>query len=210
MFLSSNICLHEVLGVWFEKEIRCRLRGTSELIRYADDGLVHCRSREEAEQLLLRLKDRFAEYGLELHPENTRIVYCKDDDRKEEHQEMSIDFLGFTFRFDRDLRGRAHRYLNIEPSKKAQQRERDRLKEMTGSGKCYKPVTDMIDEINGHLLGWANYFKYGYPRKAFRKVNSFVRQRLTRQLQRRSQRPMRPPRGTSYYKHLKNLGLVYL
>lgn len=111
---------------------------------------------------------------------------------------------------DRDLRGRAHRYLVIEPSKKAQRRERDRLREMTDSGECYKPVTDMIEEINGHLLGWANYFKYGYPRKTFRGVNRYVRQCLTRHLQRRSQRPMRPPRGTSFYKHLENLGLVHL
>ena len=65
----------------------------------------------------------------------------------------------------------------------------------------------MIKEINVHLAGWCNYFNYGYPRNVFRQINSYVRFKLTKHLQRRSQRPMQPAQGVTYYKHLKDLGL---
>ena len=68
----------------------------------------------------------------------------------------------------------------------------------------------MIDDINKQVRGWANYFSVGYPRKAYREVNRYVRARLSRHVRRRSQRPFRPPQGRSYYKHFKAMGLVYL
>jgi RNA-directed DNA polymerase len=108
------------------------------------------------------------------------------------------------------LRGRKHRYLNIEPSRKSLQRERDAILEMTSSEMCYKPVTDMIQRINRQTQGWANYFRYGYPRKSFRRINWYIQCRLINHLNRRSQRPMRPPQGISYYKYLRNLGLIPL
>ena len=72
------------------------------------------------------------------------------------------------------------------------------------------PVTQLIEAVNRQQRGWANYFRFGYPRKAFREVNWFVRTRLIGHLRRRSQRPFRPPKGRSYYRHLKQLGLIYL
>ena len=66
--------------------------------RYSDDGISHCRSLEDAEELLSSLRKRFEDCGLELHPDKTRIIYCKDDDRKGEYPETKIDFLGYTFR----------------------------------------------------------------------------------------------------------------
>src|SRR3954463_1619343 len=65
--------------------------------RYADDALVHCGSEAEAQSVLEGIRGRLAECGLELHPTKTRIVYCKDDDRPEEHEQISFDFLGYTF-----------------------------------------------------------------------------------------------------------------
>jgi RNA-directed DNA polymerase len=95
-------------------------------------------------------------------------------------------------------------------SKKTLQRERDSLRERTDCSVCYKPIPLLIAEMNQHLKGWANYFKLGYPRKGYRRINSYVRERLTIHLRRRSQRPFRPPKGISYYQHLQSLGLVYL
>jgi RNA-directed DNA polymerase len=66
--------------------------------RYADDGLVHCKTEEEAKHILEHLKRRFEECGLMLHPDKTKIVYCKDGNRKENHKENKFDFLGYTFR----------------------------------------------------------------------------------------------------------------
>ena len=72
------------------------------------------------------------------------------------------------------------------------------------------PVKRLIEKINRQLKGWSQYFSFGYPRKAMRTINWYVRSRLIRHLRRRSQRPYRPPKGVSYYQHLKKLGLIYL
>ena len=65
--------------------------------RYADDGLMHCKTLEQAQDLLRLLEVRFNDCGLELHPEKTKIVYCKDDNRRGKHSTTSFDFLGYTF-----------------------------------------------------------------------------------------------------------------
>lgn len=199
--LLANLYLH-----WFDK----LFTGTNgpqqwanaRIVRYADDFVIMARyvGTRIVGFAESTLEGRF---GLQVNREKTRRVEMGTVGE-------SLDFLGFTFRYARDLHGGKHRYLNIEPSKKALQRERDTIREMTGPNMCYKPVTDMIEEINKHVQGWGTYFAYGYPRKAFRSVNRYVRERLTRHLQRRSQRPMRPPQGVSYYKHLMRLGWVPL
>jgi RNA-directed DNA polymerase len=73
----------------------------------------------------------------------------------------SLDFLGYTFRFDRDLYGADRRYLNVTPSHKAVLRERQVLREMTGPEQCFKPLPTVVGELNRQLVGWANYFSYG-------------------------------------------------
>jgi RNA-directed DNA polymerase len=122
----------------------------------------------------------------------------------------SVDFLGYTFRFDRDRYRRKQRYLNMVPSAKAMTRERRRLVEMTGASVCFKPLPQLIGDLNEQLRGWAAYFGEGYPRKAFREINRFARLRLVRHLRRRSQRPWRAPHGVTAYAHFARLGLLYL
>jgi len=75
----------------------------------------------------------------------------------------SLDFLGYTFRYDRDLKGRHQKYLNVFPSRKAVQRERAKLHAMTNSHQCFKPISTLLGELNRHLKSWANYFSFGYP-----------------------------------------------
>ena len=96
------------------------------------------------------------------------------------------------------------------PSKTALKRERAKLKQMTGANMCFKPIRVMIAETNQHLQGWSRYFGQGYPRDAFRQINRFIRERLTRHLKRRSQRPYQPPKGVTWYAQLERFGLVYL
>jgi len=81
---------------------------------------------------------------------------------------------------------------------------------MTDHRQCYKPIPQLIEELNRHLKGWKNYFDFGYPRQAFRDINWYVRGRHTQHLRRRSQRPFRPPEGVSYYEQIQRLGLENL
>ncbi len=121
------------------------------------------------------------------------------------------DFSGMTsFRYDRDLKGRDQRYLNVLPSKKAVQRERAKLHEMTDSHQCFKPISTLIGELNRHLQGWAAYFSFGYPMSVYCAIDRYVQGRLIPHLQRRSQRPYQPPPGVSWSGHLAGLGLIRL
>ena len=81
---------------------------------------------------------------------------------------------------------------------------------LTGPEQCHIPLPELTKTINRHLRGWGKYFSLGYPRKAYRQINSYVRQRLTYHLQRRSQRGYRPPEGVSFYEHLNRMGLISL
>jgi len=140
--------------------------------------------------------------GLKVNRAETRIVDLKKDGER-------VDFLGYSFRFDRDLKGCGHRYLNVYPSKKSLVREREKLRQMTSRRMCFKPIPALIRELNRHLNGWSNFFDLGCPRMAKRHINAYSRIRLTKHLKRRSQRPYHPPEGVSIYRHLFDLGLVY-
>ncbi len=199
--LLSNLYLH-----WFDKLFH-RADGPfywakAKLVRYADDFVVLARF--PGKQLLEWIETKLESWmKLTINREKTHVVDLKQKGE-------SLDFLGFTFRYDRDRHGRETSYLNVFPSKKALQRERDKLKQMTDKRMCFKPIPNLITGLNRHLNGWANYFRFGYSRNAFRQINSFTRQRLTRHLQRRSQRPFRPPAGKSFYQHFQDMDLVYL
>ena len=172
------------------------------LVRYADDfvALAKQMGSETIEFIESRLETKFQ---LEINREKTRVVNLREEG-------ASLNFLGYTFRYDRDLKGRAGKYLNVFPSKKALQREREKLHEMTNSHQCFKPIPVLIGELNRHLKGWANYFSIGYPMSAYCEIERHVQGRLIQHLQRRSQRPYRPPEGESWLRHLGRLGLIRL
>jgi RNA-directed DNA polymerase len=199
--LLSNLYLH-----WFDKLFH-RADGPAywakaKLVRYADDFVVL--ARYQGSRLQDWIESKLEGWlGLEINREKTRVVNLKEEGE-------SLDFLGFTFRNDRDLRGRGWRYLNVCPSAKALKKERRKLHELTDYRQCNKPIPQLIQELNRHLKGWRNYFNFGYPRAAFRDINWYVRDRLTQHLRRRSQRPYRPPEGVSYYEQFQRLGLVSL
>lgn len=198
--LLANTYLH-----WFDKVFH-RPSGPAQwanakLVRYADDFVVM--ARYQSEKLIEFIESKLEGWlGLEINREKTRVVKLNEKD-------TSLDFLGFTFRYDRDLKGRDQRYLNVVPSKKSILREREALRKMTGKEMCFKPIPVLIAEMNRHLKGWSNYYNFGYPRKVFRMMNWYVRERLIRHLQRRSQRPYKTG-GRTYYAELERLGLLYL
>ncbi len=168
------------------------------LVRYADDFVVM--ARYQGKQLIGFVESMLeGRFGLTINREKTRVIDLQQPG-------ASLDFLGFTFRYDRDLHGRPGRYLNKEPSKQAVLRERARLRDMTSSRVCYKPAHVLVAEVDCHLERWARAFRWGYPSKAFRKVDSYARRRLIIHLRRRSQRPYQPPNGVTWYAQLERLG----
>jgi len=199
--LLANIYLH-CLDRRFHGPSGPKHWANARLVRYADDFLIL--ARYQGDRLQGWIEGRIEGWlGLELNRDKTRIVNLRED-------KASVDFLGYTFSFARDRYGRGHKYLRLSPSKKSVSRERDKLREMTGKRYCWKPVPVMVDDLNRHLIGWANYFSLGHPRHAFRQINWFVNCRMTRHLNRRSQRKYRPPGGASVYALLKEKGLVLL
>jgi RNA-directed DNA polymerase len=198
--LLANVYLH-----WFEHLFH-RPDGPgvwakAHLVRYADDFVILARYQGQ------RLRDWVEQtlegrFKLTINREKTRVVNLTEPG-------ASLSFLGFTFRYYHDLKGRGHRYLNLFPADKSVARLREKLRLFLAANPV-TPIPMLIGWLNRMLRGWKQYFSYGYPRMAFRAVNSYVVLSLTRHLQRRSQRPFRPPEGVSYYAQLQRLGLQLL
>jgi RNA-directed DNA polymerase len=199
--LLANIYLH-----WFEKVFSGpdgpATWAKAKIVRYADDFVILARYQTNR---LRNWVERQIEgrFRLTINRKKTRVVRVYQVGE-------SLDFLGFTFRYDRDLFGRKCRYLNVFPSKKALARMRDKLRDSIGFPRAFLPIPLLIAEVNQILRGWKLYYSHGYPRAAFRQINGFVLDRLTHHLQRRSQRPYRPPKGVSFYAQLLRLGLELL
>jgi RNA-directed DNA polymerase len=151
----ANLFLHYVFDTWMK-------RNHPELpfCRYADDGIVHCRTESEALALKGALGSRFRECRLELHPEKTRIIYCKDSNRREEHAAMSFDFLGFTFR-PRLSKSRSGRYfVNFGPavSNKAGRVMRQKARRWHLHLRSDYSLEDLSRIFSPVIKGWINYY----------------------------------------------------
>jgi len=196
--LLANLYLH-----WFDVKFH-RADGpanwaNARLVRYADDFVVM--ARYQGARIEEWIGSHLEEWmGLTINREKTKIVRMRTGE--------SLDFLGYTFRFDRDLHGRNSRYLNVMPSKKSQEKAREAIREKTGPQKCFKPAPELVADLNVFLRGWCGYFKYGYPRKAFRDLGHYARKRMIAHLNRRSQRKYNRPKGMSHYQYLQHLGLL--
>jgi len=107
----ANLFLHYVFDKWIKTNF-----SQNPWARYADDGIVHTKTKVEAENLLEKLEQRFKTCKLELHPDKTRIVYCKDDDRRGNYPEIKFDFLGYTFRPRRSKNRYGKNFINFTPA----------------------------------------------------------------------------------------------
>jgi len=198
--LLANVYLHW-FDVMFHRQSGPRHWANARLVRYADDFVVMAKYQGQRieEWLNRKLEDWL---GLSINREKTKVVNLR--------QAESLDFLGFTFRYDRDLYGSDKTYLNVMPSKKSLKKARDAIWEKTGPKKCCKPTPKVVEDLNVFLRGWSNYFGFGYPRKAFRDMSHYARQRMVTHLNRRSQRKYHRPPGMSHYRYLQELGLKRL
>jgi group II intron reverse transcriptase/maturase len=132
--------------------------------RYADDGVLHCKTYQQAIYMQSVLRERFRLFGLELHEEKTRIVYCKDADRREEHHEISFDFLGYTFRPRLAKNKHGNIFLNFLPamSDKAIKVMKEEVRSWKLQLKVSKNLNDLAGMFNSHIRGWINYYGHFY------------------------------------------------
>lgn len=155
----ANLFLHYAFDAWMDRE-----HPDKPFARYADDGVAHCRSLKAAEKLQESLQARLAECGLEIHPDKTCIIYCKDDDRQEEYPEIKFDFLGYTFRPRRSKSKHGKYFINFTPavSNKAKKAMRQTIHGWRMHLKPDKTLEDLSRMFNPIIRGWVNYYSRFY------------------------------------------------
>lgn len=154
--LLSNLFMHYAFDRWMTQNYP-----RSPWCRYADDGLVHCRTLQEAEEVLKALKQRMGECGLELHPDKTKIVYCKDGQRRGKYPNKSFDFLGYTFRARRCKNSKHNSvFVNFTPavSKDALHAMRATVRKHGVRNCTHLSLQDIARWYNPILQGWWNYY----------------------------------------------------
>jgi len=174
--LLANVYLHQVDRAWSVDE-----HGV--LVRYADDVVVMCRSREQAEAALARLTVLLGELGLEPKLAKTRIVHLVEGGE-------GLDFLGF---HNRLVRGRTPRSAHLTflarwPARKAVRHARDRIRSITARSRLLVPVEQLVDELNLFLRGWAGYFRYGNSALLLGQIRNYALRRLALWLSKRGNR----------------------
>jgi RNA-directed DNA polymerase len=198
--LLANLYLH-----WFDVRFsRVDGPGTwagAHLVRYADDFVVLARYiGHRIPQWIERTVEDWLD--LTINRRKTRIVKLTPTGADQ------LDFLGYTFRYDWDLFGRQTRYFTAVPSKRAMAGARDAVRLLTASRRFHVPVAVVVADLNAFLRGWQQYFQFGHARRAQHALSAYPIDRLMRHLRRRSQRPVRPPDGMTWYAYItQSLGL---
>ncbi|MGH8313169.1 MAG: group II intron reverse transcriptase/maturase, partial [Gammaproteobacteria bacterium] len=180
--LLANIYLHVL-------DTELSARGVGELVRYADDGVVLCRSAVQASAALAAVGDILSGLGLRLHPEKTKVVDLRAGDE-------GLDFLGCHFRARMSGRLWEQRrivryYLHRWPSQTAMARLRDKVRDRTGRTRVGTDIRVIIAELNPILRGWGNYFRTGNAADKFRQIDWYVTWRLHRLLVKKRGRNLR-------------------
>lgn len=157
----SNLFLHYVFDAWMTKH-----HPEAPWCRYADDGLVHCRTETAAQRILAELKERFEACDLELHSTKTKIVYCKDGRRKGQYSQEEFTFLGYTFRCRMvKCRARNSLFLGFTPaaSKEAQKSMRAETRRRGFRNRTELELEDIANMYNPVLRGWIQYYGCYHP-----------------------------------------------
>jgi len=161
--LLANLFLHYGFDLWMRRsypDIRFE--------RYADDVIVHCRSHEEARSVLEAIRGRLAGCGLALHPTKTKIVYCKDDNRRGDYEQVQFDFLGYGFQPRRAKTRWGRYFVSFLPaiSTKAAKAIRRTIREWRmGSTRNHQSLEDLARLANPAVRGWMGYYGRFYRSK---------------------------------------------
>ena len=191
--LLANLFLHYVLDAWMEKH-----HPNVPFERYADDAVYHCKSEAQARDIQRELEERLQQCGLQAHPEKTRIVYCKDSNRKGEYEHVSFDFLGYQFRPRKARNAKDEIFTSFSPgcSPKALKRMGTVLRSWSMHRRSDTSLNDLARMYGAVIRGWIQY--YGrYHRTALQPVLRRINLYLARWARRKYKRLRRHRRRTT-------------
>lgn len=182
--LLANIFLHHVFDQWIS-----RVYPGCPFERYADDVVIHCRSHEQALAVKAAVEARLRQCKLEAHPDKTRLVYCQDSNRRQDHQPIQFDFLGYSFRPRMAKNRRGELFTSFLPaiSPKAAKALVAEVRSWNIQRMNRYELADLPRFFNGKIRGWVHYYGRYYPtqlRRVFRSLNL----RLARWAQRKYKR----------------------
>lgn len=162
--LLANLFLHYAFDRWVSENLR-----VVPFCRYADDGVLHCKSKVQAEVVMEKIRARFHQCGLELHPEKTQIIYCRDVNRKGDHPVQSFTFLGYAFRPRKSVDKYGRVYVNFAPavSREAIKAMRQTIRGWHIQLKNNKELVELSAMFNPTLRGWMNYYGRFYASAMF-------------------------------------------
>lgn len=175
--LLANLYLHHSFDMWMGKYYR-----SNPFERYADDIIVHCNSKEEAGQLLSSIRERLAGFKLELQPDKTKLVYCKNYLRKEQHEHNSFTFLSYSFqpRSKPNTFGKHNKFMVFSAAicEKAKTFIRQRIRAVFNQRNTQVSLERTAVKLNPKIRGWLNYYSRFNPRVAgnvFLYLNALIR-----------------------------------
>lgn len=172
--IMMNLFMHYTFDAWMK-----RVNPSCPFVRYADDAVVHCRTRKQAEEVMRSIALRLADCGLTMHPEKSKVVYCKDSNRTASYPHVSFTFLGFTFRPRGAINRQKRAFTNFLPGVSA-----DALKRMRKEVRGWRihrqtpgTLVELAQQYNPKIRGWWNYFGAFY-RTAMRGLSQSIDQKL--------------------------------
>lgn len=183
--LLANLFLHYAMDKWLELK-----HPTVSFARYADDAILHCQSKVHAEQLLNAIRERMEVCGLELHPEKTKLVYCRDYRRQDKYPVVKFDFLGYSFqpRTAKSKKiGKLFLGYDCAISISSKKRIADKMEELNIVGLTFKSIVGVAQFLNPFIRGWVNY-SGKYRKHEMNSIFQLLRRRLVRWARKRYKR----------------------
>lgn len=172
----ANIFLHYAFDIWMKTNY-----SMAPFARYADDAVIHCKSEKQAKEIKESLTLRMKQCKLELHPDKTRIIYCKDKDRTKDYPITQFDFLGYTYRavYIKCRDGKLRNNFIASASKKACKSLRNKIKDMELHKMTGSNINIIAEIINPIVRGWINYFNKYNP-SAIKYTIECIQRRIVR------------------------------
>ena len=174
--ILANLFMHYAFDKWMDRNFSgCPFE------RYADDVVVHCKSKQQAEAVLAGITTRMEEVGLRLHPDKTHVVYCKDSNRRGKHEHISFTFLGLSFRGREAInRGSGKHFTSFQPaiSPEALKAKSERLRELRIHRRTDLTLDDLAQWLNPIVAGWMQYYGRYYRSEMYPlllRVNHYLR-----------------------------------